>query len=534
MKNSIFKSYAKKILKSQAFVSVLIVFVLSLGIIGTSYSLYMDVDKDTDYQVVEVGDLAISFDNGSNEITLLNMTPSEDDIAIKRTDNIFSFYIYNTGSNKIDYDINLETIDGNEVDTKYINYQICKDNADNCTIVRTLSDNTLIRKEQLDAKKTNDETNPSAYYFLRIWINNKYPKDQVKSNTIKLKVVVNAKNIKGEISDIRTLSGKILNDDRINVNYDTPDFSKIETEEKGIYLAEDDYGTTYYFRGKQSYNYVNFADKIWRIVRINGDGSVRLVLDDVAKDSDGNKITTAFNTNYNDNAYVGYMYGTSGSTTYEATHENKNDSTIKIAVDKWYEDNLKTNYVNYLSDTLFCGDKTIAESGIGSNNTAKGYGTNKTYYSATERLMYSSGATVITTSTPTFKCAEKANDNYSRYTTTKNTLPNGKETNGNLKYPIGLLTADEVAYAGAYKPGQTNKSYYLYNSSITSIWWLSSPYNYNGSNAYEWYVSGSNGSINSSYVGNTYALRPSINLKASVLINGGDGTSSNPYTLKLS
>ena len=334
MKNSIFKSYAKKILKSQAFVSVLIVFVLSLGIIGTSYSLYMDVDKDTDYQVVEVGDLAISFDNGSNEITLLNMTPSEDDIAIKRTDNIFSFYIYNTGSNKIDYDINLETIDGNEVDTKYINYQICKDNADNCTIVRTLSDNTLIRKEQLDAKKTNDETNPSAYYFLRIWINNKYPKDQVKSNTIKLKVVVNAKNIKGEISDVRTLSGKILNDDRINVNYDTPDFSKIEKEEKGIYLAEDDYGTTYYFRGKQSYNYVNFADKIWRIVRINGDGSVRLVLDDVTKDASGNVTKTAFNYR-NDNAYVGYMYGTPGSTTYDATHENINDSTIKKAVDKW-------------------------------------------------------------------------------------------------------------------------------------------------------------------------------------------------------
>ena len=337
-------------------------------------------------------------------------------------------------------------------------------------------------------------------------------------------IIGSAKNASEESDTTRTTLGS-----------EVTEFTSISgSNEHVLNTAPDDYGTSYYFRGNVVDNYVSFADKVWRIVRINGDGSIRLILDDVAKDSDGNEIITAFNTDSYDNAYVGYMYGTSGSTTYEATHENKNDSTIKIAVDKWYEDNLKTNYVNYLSDTLFCGDKTIAESGIGSNNTAKGYGTNKTYYSATERLMYSSGTTAITTSTPTFKCAEKASDNYSRYTTTKNTLPNGKETNGNLKYPIGLLTADEVAYAGAYKPGQTNKSYYLYNSSITSIWWLSSPYNYNGSNAYEWYVSGSNGSINSSYVGNTYALRPSINLKASVLINGGDGTSSNPYTLKLS
>ena len=298
--------------------------------------------------------------------------------------------------------------------------------------------------------------------------------------------------------------------------------------------ALDDYGTSYYFRGNVIDNYVSFADKTWRIVRINGDGSIRLILDDVAKDSSGNALTTAFNTNSNDNAYIGYMYGTPGSATYDATHENKNDSTIKIAVDKWYEDNLKTNFSNYLSDTLFCGDKTMAESGVGSGNTIKGYGTNKTYYSAIERLRYSTGTTDITPSKPTLKCAEKANDNYSRYTTTKSTLPDGKETNGNLKYPIGLLSADEVAYAGAYKSDQTNKSYYLYNSSITSYWWLSSPSNYYGSNAYEWYVSGSTGNINNVNVDGTYAFRPSINLKAELLINGGDGTSLNPYTVKLS
>ena len=302
--------------------------------------------------------------------------------------------------------------------------------------------------------------------------------------------------------------------------------------------APDDYGTSYYYYGAVTDNYVTFANKTWRIVRINGDGSVRLVLDDVAKDASGTEIKTAFNSSYNDNAYVGYMYGTPSSTTYDDTHKNINDSIIKQKVDKWYEDNLKTNYANYLSDTLFCNDKTLASNGIGGVTTQLGYGTNETYnetyYASTERLYYSTGTTIITTAKPTFKCAESATNDYSRFTVDVATLANGNKTNGNLKYPIGLLSADEVSYAGAYKLVQTNKSYYLYNSSISSYWWLSSPLRYNGSNAIEWGVNGSSGYISNDFVNDTHVFRPSINLKAELLVGGGDGTSSNPYTVKLS
>ena len=325
---------------------------------------------------------------------------------------------------------------------------------------------------------------------------------------------------------------KLLSYDSTN---NTLTFESYEIKpESTLSIAEDDYGTTYYYRGAVTDNYVSFANKTWRIVRINGNGSIRLVLDDVAKDSSGSAIDTAFNSSYNDNAYVGYMYGTPGSTTYDATHKNINDSTIKTAVDKWYEDNLKTNYSNYLADTLFCNDKTLASNGIGGVTTQLGYGKNKTYYASTERLHYSTGTTSITTANPTFKCAESATNDYSRFTVNVSTLSNGNKTNGNLKYPIGLLTADEVAYAGAYKYGQTNKTYYLYNSSITSHWRLSSPGSYNGSSAYEWYFDVSDGGIYYGTVTNTYVFRPSINLKAELLVGGGDGTSSNPYTVKLS
>ena len=81
MRNSILKSYFKKFIRSEAFVSVIIVFVLAIGIIGTSYALYMDVDTDTDYQLVEVGDLSVGFDNGENTFTLNYLTPTDDDIA---------------------------------------------------------------------------------------------------------------------------------------------------------------------------------------------------------------------------------------------------------------------------------------------------------------------------------------------------------------------------------------------------------------------------------------------------------------------
>ena len=348
----------------------------------------------------------------------------------------------------------------------------------------------------------------------------------INNNTVSLNIT-KISNPPQTLKDAILASAKKGGENRTTLGSTVTEFTSISGEnERVLNNAPDDYGTSYYFRGNVKDNYVSFADKIWRIVRINGDGSVRLVLDSSAG-------TSAFNTNFDDNAYVGYMYGTVRATTYDATHKNINDSTIKTKVDKWYEDNLKTNYANYLSDTLFCSDKTLASNGIGGVTTQLGYGTNKTYYASTERLQYSTGTTSITTAKPTFKCAENATNDYSRFTVDVVTLSNGNKTNGNLKYPIGLLTADEVSFAGAYKFGQTNNSYYLYNSSITSDWRLLTPnyLDYKDSIAVVWSVYGLVGRLNNYSVDPTIAFRPSINLKAELLVGGGDGTSLNPYTV---
>ena len=284
MKNSIFRSYSKKILKSEAFVSLMIVFVLAIGIIGTSYALYMDVDTDTNYQLINVGDLAIGFDNGDNTITMENMTPMEDEIAVTSPNNVFSFYIYNTGTYTADYDIKLESTDGNQVSSEYINYQICKDNAKNCEDINTLSNvkDSIIYKDELSPKKENDLTNPSVYYFLRVWINNKY--NETNSKVIKLKAVVDVKNANSALDNKNTLSGSILNNKNIIINNENPDLSKIETEEKGLYKIKDNYGVSYYFRGKTGNNYVKFNNMCFRAFRIEGDGATKLILSNIKGD----------------------------------------------------------------------------------------------------------------------------------------------------------------------------------------------------------------------------------------------------------
>ena len=83
----------------------------------------------------------------------------------------------------------------------------------------------------------------------------------------------------------------------------------------GMYASSDNDGTSYYYRGAVAGNYVKMADKFWRIIRVNGDGTLRLIYDGTSGHANGEtssnrQVTTrAFNSWWSDNAYVGYMYG---------------------------------------------------------------------------------------------------------------------------------------------------------------------------------------------------------------------------------
>ena len=304
--------------------------------------------------------------------------------------------------------------------------------------------------------------------------------------------------------------------------------SNKNTTEALLASTEDDYGTSYYFRGAVKNNYVQFANKCWRIVRVNGDGSIKLVLhnDNTSSSSSpcaasnnsttaafarysGSTYNTAFNSSYNDNAYVGFMYGTAGSSDYASTHANTNKSTILTNLETWYTNNL-ASYESKLADTIWCNDKSTRSGDLG-------YGTNVTYYGANNRL--------ASTKQPTLKCPNDNNGGkLSKFTVDDTT--NG---NGNLTYKIGLLTADEIAFAGSIS-GYYNRSTYLQENTGTTWWWSLSPNYFDGGDAYVWGVG--SGYLSNGGVYSGYGLRPAISLVSSTTISGGSGTSEDPYIVE--
>ena len=416
----------------------------------------------------------------------------------------------------------------------------------------------------------------------------------------------------------------------------------------GLYKVVDNDGDSYIYRGAVSNNNVYFGGYYWKILRINGDGSIRLIFNGNTLASDGNKTagnnaaissTRAtginaeypFNSNPGGPTYVGYMntesdnYWTTGALasysnfventayyfaddfetytddygnrqfklkgntyqskvkdltasqieahpytcsgtkanlicsrlikvdsrtnntkvkgyyiTYSPNYEentsltkadvekNENDSTAKKQLDAWYETKFMNNQNNgktitsYLIDNPFCNDRTINNTYTNgsytlalSNSYTTGYSlTTNTYYQARRRLVDA----VDPNKSATLLCNK--NDNFS-VTETAN-------TNGKLDYPIGLITADEVAFAGG-KYNEKNENFWLRTN---GHFWTMSPSSFYSSNAYayEFYVSPT-GVMNYHYVTYGHGLRAVINISSNTQIRMGDGTPSNPYII---
>ena len=291
-----------------------------------------------------------------------------------------------------------------------------------------------------------------------------------------------------------------------------------------LYTAEDDDGTSYFYAGDVDNNWVSFAGFYWRIIRINGDGSIRMIYSGdsesgPAETGEGTQIgTSAFNEQYNDNAYVGYMYGSTGASSYSATHANINDSTIKRVLDEWYQQNL-LSYSNYISrDAGFCSDRSVnaTDEVWWESDTKLGYGTNVTAYGPWARL-YQNGQE--NNQIPTLKCNQSNNDLY--------TMSNASRGNKELMYPIGLITSDESVIMGAFR-GIDNVSYYLYTG---QNYWTISPYRFDGSSSGIFTIS-SGGMVGDNFPPAKYGVRPVINLDKNVTISSGDGTIDNPYVIE--
>ena len=291
-----------------------------------------------------------------------------------------------------------------------------------------------------------------------------------------------------------------------------------------LYTKQDDYGTSYFYAGNINNNWVHFAGYYWRIIRINGDGSIRMIYNGTSTSGTGTGTqiqTSEYNSNYNDNAYVGYMYGSTGASSYSGAHANTNNSTIKGILDNWYKTNIVdkkdssgTSYNEYVStEAGFCNDRKVVSGWSGCGTL--GYGTNNTVYAPTKRFMSTSWSW-LGSQTPTLNCSQ-SNDLF--------TASGSSKGNKKLIYPIGLITADEVILAGGFG-GTGNSSYYLYTG---QTYWTMSPYRFVGTGASVFYVD-SDGSLGNRNVNGTRGIRPVINLSADVRLSG-TGTSTNPYVI---
>ncbi len=299
-------------------------------------------------------------------------------------------------------------------------------------------------------------------------------------------------------------------EDNPNVSERT-DFSIVFTESNNgntIYKASGQDGKdTYYFAGTVTNNYVSFGGYYWRIVRINEDNSVRLIYAGTSATDTAAfiNIYQAYNSSYDNSSYIGYMY------TASEQYGTGTNSSIKTTIDNWYSSNLNS-YSGYISKTaIYCNDRTVASGTWSATGSSFDY-------AARERL--------YTNKTPTFVCSN-ANDRFTASTTTGN---------GKLTYPIGLITADEISYAGGLWETNNSNYYIAQNaSSGAGYWWTMSPYNWLGRNSFVFSVGGSvdTGNLDRWYVDDALGVRPVISLKSCVLYSGGSGTASDPYTVSL-
>jgi len=389
------------------------------------------------------------------------------------------------------------------------------------TYTATNATEVLVNQGTFNGKRQGDKfaitenfalSNVQTYYKIYLWLDQNAinPDLSIAGELISAEISASASDTQSHYgaSPIQVLTKLGLSG---QLKKTTPSFSAVSTaSDTGIYATQDNFGATYYFRGNVTNNYVKFGknssgtDMYWRIIRINGDGSIRMIYDGTSAYANGTSntarraTTSAFKSSpYNSNTYIGYMYGATGST-YAATHTNATNSTIKTAVDNWYNTNIvNTGYAGYVVDAIYCNDRSLV--------SGSGVGTTATTYGAYGRL--------VTNKTPSLVCSQ-AIDKFTKSTA----LGNGK-----LTYPVGLITADEVALAGGLN-GTNNTAYYLYTG---HYYYTMSSYNFASSTAN---IFGVNASGALSYSNNytSYGVKPVISIRADAIASGS-GTTSSPF-----
>ena len=612
---------------------LILVTVLLIMVIGISYAVFVYSGIGQKANTITTGAISMTYTESTNSIALSNALPTTDATGKKRknTGEYFDFTVKSSirGNTDINYEIAAKEESGNTFSGKNIKYYLTKVNSDG-TETEVMAPRTYYEESSgnvytgrpsdmmsLFVGNLNQQGDTTINYRLRLWVDENYnPQNDNGGLTYKVKVnvygqtsdtVAKAEDTYCKDNDFNTLSDCMLvmnnhekTTDIAKTNIKakgTPDFSKIapnDTETDGLYMAEDDEGESYYYRGAVKNNYVSFAGFIWRIIRRNGDGSVRLIYSGKSTTDTGEAVTigkSQFNGKYWDPTYVGYKYnedfelhennGTTGydwftntkkynygtgytfdastkkftltGTIKQLTWKDNHDEIVKSQLYSCLNASCNVVYkvTDYSSDTVMkvqpisYSSKSLATAQT--NNTNSSIKTTIDNWYKNNLIAYTSkladeifcndrsisSGTGYKLDSYTFYGSHNRNKD-KRSPSLKCAQANDKfkvsNASAKLDYPVALITADEMAMAGGVF-NTSNTNYYLYNGQYQ---WSLSPgrFTSNYSDANGWFVSPSGSLSPWIRVTYSYGVRPVINLKAETQITKGDGSSLNPYVVK--
>ncbi len=441
---------------------------------------------------------------------------------------------------------------GENLKNKFFKYELLSNN----NIISSGDFNNINNQDKIELvtkQKITEETGRNTY-TLRLW----FSYDEVEDQTKYLQGEENTRTFTGHIyvsgntgECPKTTAEKLV--DKWTEEYGEigkrTDFSTTYTE-PSIFYEDGDFteggNKVYYFAGAVTNNWVKFAGYYWRIIRTNEDGSLRLLYGGSAADKGANDnqyigSTRTYNGTYSNTMYVGFKYGSTGSLSSNRTNGNNSsilgtdgdthDTGSDVTLNGWYNQNIKPTYDTYISKTaVYCNDRGTSSYNLSSTM----------YYAAYDRLN--------SNKRPSYKCGVKVNGtSYSGLydsTQAEEDKFSGMNSKAKLTNPIGLITADEIVFAGGkYGTSLSSPYAYYYNNADgtksatgSNYWWTMSPYNFISGYAYVSSVYGSNypGYLGSDGVYGTGAVRPVVSLKSCVQFTGdGDGSVDNPYTVSI-
>ena len=497
-------------------VASLLVVVLSVTL---AYFTAQIIGKGKDVSVSSA-DLKIIFTDSDGAISGSNIEPGWSDTK--------TFTVENNSKSEYKYNIVIKDLLNTFVTNGYLQYKITSTNGGyNMTEFKDVPKSSA-PKDTILAYSVSIPVGVTQSYTIEF----KYANDESVDQSEDMGKTLSGKLFITEGTEEPTLLSQILKDNptrstRSNNNNGTNDFATpltttttgtLFTSTESITGITDSPKEVYYFAGNTTKNWVKFANLYWRIIRTNHDGSIRLLYVGTSHDTTGGNIgTSAFNTNSNSTKYVGYKYGE--DTSLDTIRNNTTDSTIKTYIDTWYQNNL-INYTKYLSTSaVYCNDRS---EGTGQTYNYTSSPSSKFNFAPYYRMDYDTDGAAAN---PSYNCSD-IRDAFSV-----------DNTSAKLDYPVSLMTADEIAYAGgvAFKKMNTPYAWFISNSAGTQVstsWWSLSPIGWNGSYALVWYWSSDSANLSSSYVSSPLAVRPALSLKSCIKYSTGNGTYNEPYEIK--